>query len=234
MMTEPLVFAALVNLAIIALFVAMRRLYLAMPIALLNPLLLSIIVVCALLLTLDIDYERFASMSQPLHFFLEVAVVALAYPMYQQLQTIKRYIKLLTIGSFVGVTSATLIAFMLCKLLDVSPQLTATLPALAVTTPITLLVTESLGGIPAIAAVMVILIGMFGAIFGFAMLKLVSVHSLPAQGIAMGVVCHAIGTAAALERNPTVGAFASTAMILSALITAIWVPILYAMLTRLF
>lgn len=133
-----------------------------------------------------------------------------------------------------GVTSATLVAFILCKLFAVPDELLHSLLALSVTTPITLIVTDGLNGIPAIAAFMVILIGMFGAVFGLSLLNLLKIKDQRAKGLALGVVCHGIGTAAAIEHHPQAGAFASASMIISALITAVWVPILYAILTSLF
>jgi putative effector of murein hydrolase len=48
----------------------------------------------------------------------------------------------------------------------------------------------------------------------------------------MGTACHAIGTAAAIAEHPKVGAYSSVAMALSALLTAIIVPLLYPFLVN--
>jgi putative effector of murein hydrolase len=166
----------------------------------------------------------------PIHWMLEVAVVCLAYPLYYQFNQLKSYLPILLFCSFMGITSATVLAFILCQIFNTPPELTRSLMALSVTTPITILTTQSLSGIGPIAAIMVILIGVFGALFGVYILNTINVKSPQAQGIALGVSCHAIGTAAALEQNPVCGAFASAAMTISAFITAIWVPILYTLL----
>lgn len=219
---------------IIGLFLASRKLNSKLNSPLLNPLLLCIVIISGTLIYADISYRAFADSSAPIHFFLEIAVVALAYPLYKQIHDIKRSLGLLLLCGFIGVTSATLVAFMLCKLFAVPDELLHSLLALSVTTPITLIVTDGLNGIPAIAAFMVILIGMFGAVFGLSLLHLLKIKDQRAKGLALGVVCHGIGTAAAIEHHPQAGAFASASMIVSALITAIWVPILYAILTSLF
>ncbi len=215
------------------LFLLFRRLYAKHRSAIFNPLLLCIIVISTWLLTFDVNYHEFFQAAQPIHFFLEVAVVALAYPLYSQFRSIKHYFLPLVACSFAGVTSATLVAFLLCRLYTTDAQLSASLAALSVTTPITLLISESLGGMSAIAAIMVILVGIFGGIFGVTILTQLNVVHPQAKGIALGVSCHAIGTASALEYHPAAGAYASAAMTISAVVTAVWVPPFYRWLTML-
>ncbi|MBD1583148.1 LrgB family protein [Pseudoalteromonas sp. S16_S37] len=225
--------SALVVILICALFYLFRRVYRAYPISLLNPLLMCIVTISTALLVLDIEYQVFFFAAQPIHFFLEVAVVALAYPLYMQFHDIKRYFVHILLCSFIGVSSATVIALLLCKLFSVDEQLSASLAALSVTTPITIIVSESLGGVSAIAAIMVILVGVFGGIFGLSLLDKLHIKHPKAQGIALGVACHAIGTASAFEHHPITGAYASAAMTISAITTAIWVPPFYTWLAML-
>lgn len=47
-------------------------------------------------------------------------------------------------------------------------------------------VSQSLGGIPAIAAAVVVVVGIVGALIGFPLLKLMRVTDPEAQGLAMG------------------------------------------------
>ncbi|WP_231103349.1 LrgB family protein [Pseudoalteromonas luteoviolacea] len=210
-----------------------RKVYLTWPSPLLNPVLICIAIISALLLILGGNYDNYFQASMPIDWLLEPAVVALAYPLYQQFTYIKPVFALLTFCAFAGISLSTLIAFILCVLLNADDVLTSTMMALSVTTPITLLITESLGGLPSIAAAMVILIGVFGGVFGVYSLSLFNVTQPQARGIALGVSCHAIGTAAAMEHHPLAGAFASAAMILSAIISAFWVPVLFTILNHL-
>ncbi|CAH9059634.1 Inner membrane protein YohK [Pseudoalteromonas holothuriae] len=221
----------LVVILICCLFFAFRGLSRIKLSPLLNPLLLCIALISTLLLVLDVDYQTFFIAAKPLHFFLEIAVVALAYPLYLQFHDIKFYFLHILVCSFIGVTSATLLAFTLCEVFSVHEQLSASLAALSVTTPITILISAELGGINAIAAVMVILVGMFGGIFGISLLRLLNITHPKVMGIALGVSCHAIGTASAIEYHPTAGAYASAAMTISAVTTAIWVPPFYTWLS---
>ncbi|WP_125716345.1 LrgB family protein [Pseudoalteromonas rubra] len=214
----------------LVLFFVMRRLNQRWRSPVLNPVLLCIVIISACLLISDVDYIDYRNATTPISFFLEIAVVALALPLYQQLNSIRPYLVLICACSFVGISSATLLAFLLCQLFGASTALSASLMALSVTTPITLIVTDSLNGLPEVAAIMVILIGVLGGVFGLSLLSLAGVTQPQAKGIALGVACHAIGTAAAMEHHPAAGAFASAAMIISAVITASWVPVLFTLL----
>jgi putative effector of murein hydrolase len=125
------------------------------------------------------------------------------------------------------------VGLLLSVMFAVPKELAHSVAALSVTTPITLLVTDSLGGIASLAAAMVIFIGLLGALFGFIILHWVGIFNHQAQGVAIGTACHAIGTAAALNKHARIGAFSSVAMALSALLTALIVPWLYPYLSQL-
>jgi putative effector of murein hydrolase len=195
-----------------------------------NPVFLSISVIALLLVNLNLPYTEFASHSKLLSWLLEPAIVALALPLYQQFIHVRKNLLLIVTTCSLGIINATFVAFLLSMLFDVPTQLSASVAALSVTTPITLIVTDSLGGISSLAAALVIFIGLLGALFGFMLFKLFKIYNHEAQGVAIGTACHAIGTAAAIAEHPKVGAFASVAMALSALLTAIIVPLLYPIL----
>lgn len=216
----------------IAVFCLFRRFYSQFSLAIFNPVLLTILTLCLALAIFNTSYYHYYQATIGISFFLELAVVALAYPLYTQFHDFKAHALLLVTCSFIGVSISTLCAFVLCLKFDGTTELSASLAGLSVTTPISIIVTQTLGGIPSVAAIMVILIGVFGGTFGLALLSLFSIDNVQAKGIALGVSCHAIGTAAALEYHPKAGAFASAAMIISALITAFWVPILYTWLVE--
>jgi len=90
-------------------------------------------------------------------------------------------------------------------------------------------VSQSLGGIPAIAAAVVVVVGILGALVGYPLLKLMRVTDPEAQGLAMGACAHAIGTAASAEQGVTQGAFSSLAMVVCGVLTAAIAPLLFAL-----
>ena len=202
-------------------------------IALTNPVFLAIVFSALILITFNIPYETFSYHTQFLSWLLEPAIVALALPLYKQFLHVRKSALLIFISSIIGIVNATLVGFLLSIVFAVPEELAHSVAALSVTTPITLMVTDSLGGIASLAAAMVIFIGLLGALFGFIILQWSGVLNHQAQGVAIGTACHAIGTAAALNKHPQIGAFSSVAMALSALLTAIIVPWLYPYLSQL-
>ncbi|MGO2075933.1 MAG: LrgB family protein [Pseudoalteromonas sp.] len=197
-----------------------------------NPVFLSITLIAFILLSFDLPYTQFNQHSELLRWLLEPAIVALALPLYQQFKQVRSQFSLMFVCCSLGVINATFIAVLLSALFSVPSELAASTAALSVTTPITLLVTDALGGIPSLGAAMVIFIGLLGALFGTLLLKAVGIFNHQAQGVAIGTACHAIGTAAVLSEHPRIGAFASVAMALCALLSALIVPLLYPILRQ--
>ncbi|MBB1279359.1 LrgB family protein [Pseudoalteromonas sp. SR41-1] len=197
-----------------------------------NPVFLSISIIALLLVNLNLPYTQFATHSKLLSWLLEPAIVALALPLYQQFTHVRKNLLLIVATCSLGIVNATVVAFLLSILFNAPAQLSASVAALSVTTPISLIVTDSLGGISSLAAALVIFIGLLGALFGFMLFKLINIFNHESQGVAMGTACHAIGTAAAIAEHPKVGAYSSVAMALSALLTAIIVPLLYPFLVN--
>ncbi|MBQ4831943.1 LrgB family protein [Pseudoalteromonas sp. MMG010] len=195
-----------------------------------NPVFLSIAIIACFLLFFQLPYKSFAEHSKVLTWLLEPAIVALALPLYQQFIHVKKHFLLILCSCSLGVINATVVATLLAKLFNAPAELSASVAALSVTTPISLIVTNSIGGISALAAVLVICIGLLGALFGFLLFKFIRIYNHESQGIAIGTACHAIGTAAALSEHPKAGAFSSVAMAITALLTALIVPLVYPLL----
>jgi putative effector of murein hydrolase len=97
----------------------------------------------------------------------------------------------------------------------------------AVTTPIAMGISERIGGLPSLTAVLVILTGILGAVLGPPLLTLLKVRDPRARGIALGASAHGIGTARAFNESPETGAHASLAMGLAGVLTAILLPLVW-------
>lgn len=199
-------------------------------ILLLNPILVSMAVLIVFLTTFDISYDTYYEGGQLIEFWLKPAVVALGVPLYLQLESIKKqFIPIIVsqlVGCLVGIISVVLIA----KYTGASEPVIASLAAKSVTTPIAMEVTESLGGIPALTAAIVVCVGIFGALMGFKVLTWGRVGSPIAQGLSMGTASHAVGTSAAMERSTKYGAFASLGLTLNGILTAVLTPIVMDLL----
>jgi predicted murein hydrolase (TIGR00659 family) len=197
---------------------------------LLNPILLTIALLILFLKLTGISYETYQAGGQLIEFWLKPAVVALGVPLYLQLEMIKKQLLpiLLSqlVGCLVGIVSVVLVA----KLLGATPDVICSLAPKSVTTPIAMEVSNTTGGIPSLTAAVVVLVGLFGAVFGFKILTLGRVKSPIAQGLSMGTASHAIGTSAAMEVSRKYGAYASLGLTLNGILTALLTPAILRLL----
>ena len=197
---------------------------------LLNPILLTIASLILFLKLTGISYETYQAGGQLIEFWLKPAVVALGVPLYLQLELIKKQLLpiLLSqlVGCLVGIVSVVLVA----KLLGATPDVICSLAPKSVTTPIAMEVSNTIGGIPSLTAAVVVLVGLFGAVFGFKILTLGRVKSPIAQGLSMGTASHAIGTSAAMEVSRKYGAYASLGLTLNGILTALLTPAILRLL----
>ena len=130
------------------------------------------------------------------------------------------------VGCLVGIVSVVLVA----KLLGATPDVICSLAPKSVTTPIAMEVSNTTGGIPSLTAAVVVLVGLFGAVFGFKILTLGRVKSPIAQGLSMGTASHAIGTSASMEISRKYGAYASLGLTLNGILTALLTPAILRLL----
>ncbi|MDR1890529.1 MAG: LrgB family protein [Zoogloeaceae bacterium] len=193
---------------------------------LLNPVLLSIIVIIVFLQLSGVSYPVYFNGAQFIHFLLGPATVALAIPLYSQFRKVRAlFLPLmlsLCIGSTLGIVSAVLLA----RLMGASLPTLLSISTKSATTPIAMGIAEHLGGIPSLAVGMVMIAGIGGAMGYRFLCRLIRVRDPVAQGFAVGLAAHGVGTARALQLDPQSGAFAALAMSLNGLLTALLAPLL--------
>lgn len=206
--------------------------WLNMP--LLNPLLVSMAVIIPFLLLTGIPYKHYFQGSKILNDFLQPAVVALAFPLYEQIHQIRARWKSIITVCFIGSMTAMISGGTIALLMGAKPDIAASIMPKSVTTPIAMAVAESIGGIPAISAVCVIFVGILGAVFGQSLLSLLKITTKSSRGLAMGTASHALGTARSAEMDHQEGAFSSLALVICGIITSLTAPFLFPILLRLF
>lgn len=198
---------------------------------LVNPVLIAVGSIVPLLAITDTDYGTYFEGAQFVHFLLGPATVALAIPLYRQVQQVRNSLLAICVAVVCGSMTAALSAVGIGWLLGASEQTVLSLAPKSATTPVAMGISEQLGGLPSLTAAAVILTGIIGAICGSELLKLFRVTDSRATGLAMGVASHGIGTARALQINEVAGAFSGLAMGLNALATAILIPVIFRLLT---
>jgi len=161
-------------------------------------------------------------------------VVALAFPLYEQLHQIRARWKSIISICFVGSLTAMITGTVIALWMGATPEIAASILPKSVTTPIAMAVSQSINGIPAITAVCVIFVGILGAVFGHTILNALSITTKSARGLAIGTASHALGTARCAEMDFQEGAFSSLALVICGIITSLIAPFLFPVLLLVF
>ncbi len=211
-------------------FLAARLLQRRTGLTILNPILVSIIVLIGFMLIAGIDYETYSAGGEYIDFWLKPAVVALGVPLYRQLEAIRKQLLPLFVAELAGCVAGLVSVVLVARMLGASRDVILSLAPKSVTTPIAIEITQTIGGIPALTAAVVVCTGIFGGMAGFTMMRMSRVNSPIAQGLSMGTAAHAVGTAAAMDVGYRYGAFSSLGLTLNGLFTAILTPFLLELL----
>ncbi|MCM1493706.1 MAG: LrgB family protein [Muribaculaceae bacterium] len=188
---------------------------------LLNPLIISIILIIIFLMAFHVDYSTYESGAKYLSYFLTPATVALAVPLYEQLEPLKKNWRAIMAGTVSGALSSALCVLVLSMVFHLNHEQYVTLLPKSITTAIGKGLSEELGGIVTITVAVIILTGVIGNMFAEPILKLFSITDPVAKGIGIGSAAHAMGTAKAMELGEVEGAMSSLSIAVSGLLTVV-------------
>ncbi len=197
---------------------------------LLNPVLIAVVLVVSMLLATGTSYADYFAGAQFVHFLLGPATVALAIPLYRQFERVRKSGLAIAVSILTGSLTAIGSALGVGWLMGASRDTLISLAPKSVTAPVAMGISEQLGGLPSLTAVLVILTGIVGAMLGPLVLNLIGVRDWAARGLAMGTASHGIGTARALQVSEVAGAFSGLAMGLNALAATILLWVVWQLL----
>jgi predicted murein hydrolase (TIGR00659 family) len=191
-----------------------------------NPVLLSVLLIAPVLWLTQTDYMTYFEGAKFIHFLLGPATVALALPLWDNRDTIRASIAPIVLALLAGSVVAAGSAIWLAQAFGLPIEILLSLAPKSTTAPVALGISEAIGGIPALTAVLVIITGIIGAVTVTPLMNLLRIADWQARDFAVGVAAHGIGTARAFQVNPVAGAYAGIAMALNALLTSLIVPLL--------
>lgn len=211
---------------VIGVYLAAVWLFRKTKLNILHPLLVSIPVLAVITHVLGVSFEEFEKGSRIISFMLGPTVVVLGYLLYEQMAQLKENAVSIITSVFVGCITGILSVIFIARYFGADHALIASLEPKSVTTPIAMCIAERSGGIPSIAAVVVIVVGIFGGIVGPFILERLGIKSRIARGLALGSAAHGLGTARAMELGTIEGAISGLAIGVMGIMTAILVPII--------
>ncbi|MCK3655829.1 CidB/LrgB family autolysis modulator [Pasteurellaceae bacterium Macca] len=211
----------------VGLFALATRINKRLKSSILNPFVLSLLLIIGVLFVANIPYVRYYQGNMPLNQLLGVSVVALALPFYEQLPQIRKHwgkiAVIVSIGTLLTMLSGVLFAY----LLGGNEEIVLSTLSKSVSMPIALAITTEIGGNVALSAAGVVIAGITGSAFGLAVLKIIHVRNTHAIGLGLGAVSHALGTARVMEYSIKGGSYASVALVLCGLCSSLIAPLVF-------
>ena len=171
------------------------------------------------------SYPGYAQATGLLRSLIGPATVALALPLFAQLERLRSVWRALSATLILGCAAAIASAVALGWALGAGASLVSSLAPKSATMPIAMPVAVQVGGQAPIAALAVAITGVAGAIFSDPLLRWMRIRDPRVRGFSVGLTAHAIGLAREMQHSPVAGGFAALAMCLNAGATAAMVPI---------
>lgn len=187
--------------------------------AVLNPLLISILMIILLLLITGVDYDSYNASGKYLSYLLTPATVCLAIPLYRELAQLKRNWKAILAGTVAGVLTSMGSILILSAFFGLTHVQYVTLLPKSITTAIGMGVSEELGGIVNVTVAAIVITGILGNMCAELVCRLFRIEEPVAKGLAIGSASHAIGTARAMQMGEIEGAISSLSIAVSGLLT---------------
>ena len=160
-----------------------------------------------------------------LSYFLTPATVALAVPLYEQIEPLKKNWKAILAGIFAGAMTSALCVLVLSLIFKLSHKQYVTLLPKSITTAIGMGVSEELGGYVTITVAVIVVTGVLGNILGEFVCKIFRITEPISKGLALGASSHAIGTAKAIEIGEIEGAMSSLAIAVAGILTVVFASV---------
>jgi putative effector of murein hydrolase len=186
-----------------------------------SPLLVATLLLMGYILVADINMASFLTDLSGIHLFLGPLIVSLAVPIVKQFDLIKKNILPILVGSFVGAITSILAVYVLGNWFNIDQEILYSIIPKASTTPIAIEVSEQIGGIRAITVAVVVMTAVIGAVIVPILVKILRIKDPRIIGMGLGTTSQAVGTAKALEIDPTAGAISGVALVFTGIATAI-------------
>jgi putative effector of murein hydrolase len=195
-----------------------------------NPVLWSVVALACLLALTGTAYPTYFSGAQFIHVLLGPAVVALGWPLWQRRHELSGRWQPLLFASLAGGAAAAGSAVALGWALGLPDDVLRSLAPKSVTAPVAMGIADTIGGIPALAAVVAVVTGLVGAVSAGPVFNWLGIGTSGAdwqtRGFAVGTTSHGIGAAHALQTHPDAGAYAGLALGMQAVLASVLMPLL--------
>ena len=189
-----------------------------------NPVLVASIPVIIAMVVSDTSHETYQEGGIWLLALLGPATVALAIPLFRNWPRVRDAAGPLFLAICAGSLTAVTTALVTAWALGAEIQTLLSLAPKSVTTPIAMGIADITNGLASLAAAIVIVTGIVGAVAGPWLLRRLGITDPEAHGVALGTAAHGIGTARAFQEGEQTGTFSGVAMGINGIATALLLP----------
>lgn len=192
-----------------------------------NPLVLSIVVIIFFLHFTGISYEDYNVGGNFLTMLITPATVALAIPLYKNLHLLKENFFPVISAILAGIVANCLVSVGIGSLFLLKKEMVISLLPKSVTTAISVDLSHTMGGVNAVTLAIVVSTGIFGSLIATHIFRLFKIKSPVARGVALGSTSHAIGTAKAIEIGEVEGIISGLAICVNGMLTVFLLPLIF-------
>ena len=190
-----------------------------------NPILIPAVLIILFISLTGLPNSAYQAANVRLSWLLTPATVCLAIPMYEQLEILRKNLKVLLAGVAAGAVSCVGFVLLLALVFRFDRALTMSLLPKFLTAAIGVPLSQLSGGIPSVTTVAIMLTGITGAVLGPMLCKLFRFEDELTRGVAFGTAGHVIATARASELSPLTGAVSSLSLVVAGLLAALIFPL---------
>lgn len=199
-----------------------------------NPLVLSILVIILFLHFSGIDYQDYNVGGSFLTMLITPATVALAIPLYKNFHLLKENVFSVLAAIIAGIVANCLVSVGIGYFFSLKKDMVISLLPKSVTTAISVDLSHSMGGVNAVTLAIVVSTGIFGSLIATHIFRIFNIKSPVARGVALGSTSHAIGTAKAIELGKIEGIVSGLAICVNGILTVSILPLLFQPFAGLF
>ena len=192
-----------------------------------NPLVLSILVIILFLHFSGINYQDYNVGGSFLTMLITPATVALAIPLYKNFHLLKEHAFPVLAAILVGIVANGLVSVGIGYFFSLKKDMVISLLPKSVTTAISVDLSHNMGGINAVTLAIVVSTGIFGSLIATHIFRIFNIKSPIARGVALGSTSHAIGTAKAIELGEIEGIVSGLAICINGMLTVFILPLLF-------
>ncbi|HEM8391461.1 LrgB family protein [Enterococcus faecium] len=200
----------------------------------LNPLVLSIVVIILFLHFSGISYKDYNIGGNFLTMLITPATVALAIPLYKNFRLLKENFYPVMAAILAGIVANCLVSVGFGYFFSLHKEMVISLLPKSVTTAISVDLSHTMGGVNAVTLAIVVSTGIFGSLIATHIFRLFKIESPVARGVALGSTSHAIGTAKAIEIGEIEGIISGLAICVNGILTVLLLPLFFQPFAGLF